>query len=76
MALTDEQKASLESLKESIEEWRSEQQALIDKEFNFLNSINLSDSALSELVISDLVTEVIADIESLQLTGEAYEDGS
>jgi len=82
MALTDEQKSTLEGLKEKIEEWRSEQQDLINKEFNFLNSLQLVDSSLSHLILNDseedspsLVDQVIEDIQSLQLTGEAYSDG-
>lgn len=75
MALTDQQKQTLEGLKEQIDEWRTEQQALIDKEFYFLNSLKLVDSNLSKLVISDLVKKVVEDINALQLTGEAYTDG-
>lgn len=75
MPLTDEQKATLEGLKEKINTWREEQKKLIDDEFNFLNSLSLSNSTLNSLVISKVVDEVIKDIDSLQLTGEAYPDG-
>lgn len=82
MALSTEQRQTLAGLKEKIEEWRTEQQNLNDKEFVFLNSITLVDSTLSSLILNEstedslsLVDQVLEDIESLQLTREAYSDG-
>lgn len=82
MALSTEQIQTLAGLKEKIEEWRTEQQNLNDKEFVFLNSITLVDSTLSSLILNEstedslsLVDQVLEDIESLQLTREAYSDG-
>ena len=74
MALTEEQKQSLVELKTKIEEWKKEQLELIDKEFIFLNSIQLSDSVLSETTISTVVDEIVTTINDLQLTGEAYSE--
>ena len=74
MALTEKQKGTLGDVKGKIEEWKAEQLDLIDREFIFLNSLSFAESALSGLVISDLVDKVVEDIKSLQLFGEAYED--
>ena len=76
MALTEEQKESLTELKTKIEEWKTEQLELIDQEFIFLNSIQLSDSTLSQTTISTIVDEIVTTINSLQLTGEAYDEDS
>ena len=76
MALTEEQKQSLSDLKTKIEEWKEEQLELIDKEFIFLNSIQLSNSVLAETTISTIVDEIVTAINDLQLTGEAYSEES
>ena len=76
MALTEEQKQSLSDLKTKIEEWKGEQLALIDKEFIFLNSIQLSNSVLAETTISTIVDEIVTTINDLQLSGEAYSEES
>lgn len=74
MALTEKQKTTLGEVKEKIEEWKAEQLEQIDREFIFLNSLSFAESALSGLVVSELVDQVVEDIKSLQLFGEAYED--
>ena len=73
MALTDAQKAQLAELKVKINEWKSEQLALIDEEFVFLNSIQIGNSSLSSLTSSTLVDDIASTIAGLQLTGEAYD---
>ena len=77
MALTDAQKASLASLKESIKEWKTTQLQKIDDEFRFLASIRTKDSSLSQLVVSDVVDKAMEEIEQIQdLLGGAYGETS
>ena len=77
MALTDAQKASIASLKESIKEWKTTQLQKIDDEFRFLASIRTKDSSLSQLVVSDVVDKAMEEIEQIQdLLGGAYGETS
>ena len=76
MALSEEQKSSLETLKTQIDEWKNEQLELIDKEFIFLNSIHLASSTLSNTTISTIVEDIVTTINDLQLSGEAYDEDS
>tara|TARA_B100000242_G_scaffold294072_1_gene274558 strand:- start:1887 stop:2120 length:234 start_codon:yes stop_codon:yes gene_type:complete len=71
--LTDAQKASLATLKEKIQQWKTEKLRSIDDEFQFLTSIRLRDSSLSTLISADAVNQAVAEIDQIQeLLSGAY----